>query len=242
MSKAVVFVVGCLISNVFACGPGGAAGPAASGSGGAPGSGGATVMGSGGSPPATGGSSGSGTGGGGAPGAVDAGADQAPDVAAGGDAATEAPGANLEVNPTGPNLFQNADFAMGLQGWQTTVELKGDSIAKSGPGTVLIHGDDGVATERALDLFQTQMANGKPYVVSFEFQRRNPADSRPVAVFCQQADGAKTVYGLATCTVTNVKAACPAACAPPAGAMVSFGLHAGQSFLDIYVDMASLRQ
>ncbi|HVR63609.1 MAG TPA: hypothetical protein VMU50_17030 [Polyangia bacterium] len=235
-------LAGCLLMVGSACSSTSSESPKTSGSGGgggAPGTGGAAGMGSGGTP-STGGNSGSG--GSVGPGPGDASADQGPEVASGGDAASDPPGANVEVNPTSANLFMNADFATGLQGWQTTVELKGDSIMKSGAGTILIHGDDAVAAERALDLFQTQMANGKPYLVSFEFVRRNAQGTRPAQVYCQQSDGAKTVYGLSTCTVTNVKATCQATCAPPAGAMVSFGIHAGQSFLDFYVDMASLRQ
>lgn len=206
------------------------------GAGGAPGSGGAPGMGSGGSPSPSGGSGGSV-----GPSPSDASADESPDLASGGDAASDPAGANLDVNATGPNLFMNADFAMGLKGWQMTVELKGDGIT-AGAGAALIHGDDGVAAERALDLFQTLTTNGKPYVVSFEFQRRNAMGTRPIQVYCQQADAAKTVFGIATCTVGAMKSVCKAACAPPAGLMVSFGTHAGQSFLDVYADMASLRQ
>ncbi len=196
-------------------------------------------MGSGGGPPATGGSGGSGSV---DPDAGDASPAGVPEVSSGVDVASDAPGADLDVNPTGPNLFLNPDFAAGLQNWQTSVEVKSDSIKMAGAGTVLIHGDDGIAMERALDLFQTLTTNGKPYVVSFEFQRRDMKGTRPGQVFCQQAGAPRTVYGLATCTINTMKAICRTACAPPAGVMVNFGLHGGQSNLDFYVDMPSLRQ
>jgi hypothetical protein len=240
-------LIACLFATAPACSAGGTGGPATPGSEGSSGgaaSGGAAGTGSGGNSAAGSNGGGGSNGGDGSLGseASDASPDAAPEVGPpGGDAAAEATDASLDVNPTGPNLFMNADFAMGLKGWQTSIAWKGDGIT-AGAGSALIHADDGVAAERVLDLFQTLMTNGMPYVVSFEFQRRNPQGTRPVQVYCQQADGAKTVFGLATCTIDNTKSICKTACAPPAGAMVSFGVHGGQSFLDFYVDMPSLRQ
>jgi len=242
-------LIACLFATAPACTSGDTGGPATPGSGGSSGgSGSGGVAGT-----DSGGNSAAGSDGGGGsdaaggsdgtlgPEASDTSPDAALEVAPGSDAAAGATDASLDVNPTGPNLFVNADFAMNLKGWQTSIAWKGDGIT-AGAGSALIHGDDAYAPERVLDLFQTLTTNGMPYVVSFEFQRRNPQGTRPVQVYCQQADGAKSVFGLATCTINATKSICKTACAPPAGVMVSFGLHGGQSFLDFYADMASLRQ
>ena len=144
--------------------------------------------------------------------------------------------------PNGQNLFTNASFAGGTSGWITYIYPGAGSFGTdatgqdaSGSGKFTIPSSYTGTTDWYSHAYQTEVADGGAYTMSFWFQKTE-GTSKKVTAFCEEEGGDYTVYGDKQCTNSSGWTQCSLTCTPPKGKLTKFGVSVAWDSTDVRID------
>ena len=144
--------------------------------------------------------------------------------------------------PPAANLFSNPSFASGTTDWityfyPTAGSFNTDATGQDASGSARfnIPSTYSTNTDWHAQAYQTEVADGGKYTMSFWFQKAE-GSSKKVTAFCGEEGGAFTSYGSQECTNTTGWTQCTVTCTPPIGKLTKFGLSAAWDSTDVRID------
>jgi uncharacterized protein YjbI with pentapeptide repeats len=141
------------------------------------------------------------------------------------------------------NLFSNASFASGTSGWITyfypgagTFGTDATGQDSSAGAKFTIPSSYTAGVDWHAQAYQTRVADGGPYTMSFWFQKTE-GSSKKVSAFCTEEGGNyASWWTLPECTNTTGWTQCSVTCTPPAGKLAKFGVSAAWDSTDVRID------